>query len=84
MVECSKCGKMCHGMRGLDSHYWWMHTEAGAAQRAKLYTPIVHGTTGGYQKHLARKEKPCTPCRKAHNMAVGKWKRGWARRWIGT
>lgn len=41
----------------------------------KKLPPINHGTNGGYQVHMDRRETPCERCRFAHMVANRKWAR---------
>jgi hypothetical protein len=34
----------------------------------------VHGTNRGYDRHLRAREKPCDPCREAHNAYIRQWR----------
>lgn len=34
----------------------------------------VHGTNRGYDRHLRARDKPCDPCREAHNAYIRQWR----------
>jgi hypothetical protein len=34
----------------------------------------VHGTNRGYDRHHAAGERPCDPCRLAHNAYIREWR----------
>jgi hypothetical protein len=34
----------------------------------------IHGTPGGYQGHLRRREPPCEACRHANSLATQRWR----------
>lgn len=48
---------------------------AQVQQRSRQTHELVHGTLGGYQKHIRRGEKPCPECKKCQSDYMREWKR---------
>ena len=63
--QCEEAGEDEHS--GIWSGKSERQRRAGRSQIVGVHTPINHGTPHGYNTHLRRLERPCDPCRLAHN-----------------